>query len=166
MTEGVIRLMEPATATDGDLDAFARLVREGFPKAQDLEARVGRAKWIAMSYSGHQKPVAVGALKQPDEDVRVAKFAAAGAPTLALDVRLDLGWIFVEPAVRRRGIARDICRGLLDCVPTDAVFATTRIDNVAMRRILELLGFTETGTAFAWRHETLTLLLREPRDRA
>lgn len=73
---------------------------------------------------------------------------------------LELGWVWIAPAWRRKGMAEDLCRQLLRRVPDSAIFSTTRPDNTPMARILGTLGFARVGDPYPRRGEQLALFLR------
>lgn len=150
----------PIDCTDRERREFARLVRQGFPRARNLEARIRDAKWLAFHYAGSGGLTAVAALKAPGERFREDLFRRADAPADAADYELELGWVFVAPAHRGNRIADRLCRLLLANVPTAGVFATTRPGNAAMLRILHALGFARVGRPYPRRDEELVLLVR------
>lgn len=154
------RLAEPGACTDQERTAFARLVREGFGSdAATLPGRIRAARWLAFRYAG-ETPVGIAALKAPPASYRDGVFRNAGAGVDGAAYVLELGWVWVAPGARRKGIAADLCRHLLARVPATAVFATTRPDNTPMIRILEALDFGRVGHPYARRDERLSLFLR------
>ncbi len=154
----------PAACSKQDLSEFTELVRQGFPEAVDLDARVLEADLLGLYRIADGRLVAVAALKRPHKQHRRAVFAGAGITGHAVHYELDLGWIFVDAAYRRSGIASRLCRCLLERVPDAGVFATTRPDNVAMIAILHALGLRHAGAPLMHprRRERLLLFVRPP----
>ena len=150
----------PNACTDSQRGDFAHLVRQGFPGAQNLEARIRAAKLLAFYYPVRDTLRAVAAIKAPDERSRHDLFKLAAAPVDGSDYQLELGWVFVAPAYRGRQIAEDLCRQLLVRVPASPLFATTRAGNEPMMRILEALGFARVGRPFPRRDNDFLLYLR------
>lgn len=150
----------PDACTDKERGAFAQLVRQGFPGAQNLDARMRAAKRLAFYYSTGGTLGAVAAIKAPDERHRRDLFKLAAAPVDGADYQLELGWVFVAPAYRGRRIAERLCRQLLVDVPASHIFATTRVDNDRMMRILDALGFTRVGRPYPRRGSHFVLYLR------
>lgn len=161
---GSSHLAPPAACSKQDLSEFTQLVRQGFPGAVDLDARILEADLLGLYRIADGRLVAVAALKRPHEQHRRAVFAAAGISGHAAHSELDLGWIFVDAAYRRCGIATHLCRCLLERVPDAGVFATTRPDNVAMIAILRALGLRQSGAPLMHprRRERLLLFVRPP----
>jgi len=151
---------EPTACSDAERRRFARVVRQGFPGARDLSARIRAAKWLAFYYSGGDALKGIAALKRPDERYRRDLSQWADAPPDFADYQLELGWVFVAPTYRGRGIAKHLCRQLLALAPASRVFATTRVNNDLMIRILDALGFARVGRPFPRRGDHLVLYLR------
>lgn len=150
----------PIDCTDRERREFARLVRQGFPGARNLETRIRNAKWLAFQDTGGDRFAAVSALKAPGKRYRDDLFHRAGAPVSSVDYDVELGWVFVAPAHRGKRVAEKLCRLLLARVPASPVFATTRPSNAAMLRILHSLGFARVGRPYPRRNEELVLLVR------
>ena len=87
----------------------------------------------------------------------------AGAPASFADFELELGWVYVIPAYRKKQIATRLCEQLLSSATDVSVFATTRSDNAAMSRILRASAFFEVGKPYMHRGEQLGLYLRSIR---
>jgi len=153
-------LKQPTICTQGERREFARLVREGFPAAANLDGRIRDARWLAFYYAPDDTLAAVAALKAPAARYREDVFRKADARVSSAEYQLELGWVFVAPAHRGEDIGLGLCEQLLRCAPGASVFATTRTDNVHMWRILRALGFTRVGRPYPRRDEELVLFLR------
>lgn len=160
---GTTRLTEPSACAESERREFARLVRQGFPGAEDLERRIRQARWLAFHHAADATLAAVAALKAPTARYREDVFRRAGALGDSTRCEAELGWVFVSPAYRGSGVAEALCRALLAHLPESGVFATTRPDNGPMIRILLALHFARVGEPYAWRGERLVLFLRPPR---
>ena len=150
----------PIACTDEELREFARLVRQAFPAAANLETRISAAWWLGFHYAPDVTLVAVAALKAPDERRRTLVFDKACTTATIADYRVELGWVFVDPAHRGERIAERLSHALLEHAPEPRVFATTRRNNAPMICTLEALGFTRSGKPFPWRSEEFLLFLR------
>jgi GNAT superfamily N-acetyltransferase len=125
-----------------------------------LHGRIRDAERLAFYYAAGDTLSAIAALKAPNERSRRDVFKNADVAVSPDDYKRELGWVFVVPAHRGNRIATGLCQELLACVPTSGVFATTRIDNVLMIRILRALGFERAGKPYPRRNEELVLFLR------
>ncbi len=155
-----VHLKNPNACTNEERGEFARLIRQGFPAAQNLEARIRAARWLAFYYAADGELGAIAALKAPGEEERGEVFRGAEASAGAAEYEFDLGWVFVAPAYRRSGVASSLCRSLLTRVPAVPVFARTRTDNVPMQKVLRAHGFVRHGQPHLRRDEELVLFLR------
>jgi ribosomal protein S18 acetylase RimI-like enzyme len=159
---GITQLKEPTACTAGQRRDFARLVRQGFEGSDDgLAHRIEEAHLLGFYYTTGEGLAAVAALKSPGERYRSDVFEKAGVAASPGDYRLELGWVYVVPAHRGKQVAEKLCRQLLACVPASCVFATTRISNAVMIRILLSLGFERVGKPYLRRNEKLIVFLRE-----
>jgi ribosomal protein S18 acetylase RimI-like enzyme len=162
---GITHFKEPTACAEVERREFARLVREGFEGSDaGLEGRIGAAKWLAFHYATDGTLAAIAGLKAPGERYRGSLFEKAGASVSAAEYELELGWAYVVPDHRGKGIGERICRQLLVREPAARVFATTRPDNAPMIRILVALGFVRVGKPFPRRNEELALFLRSRPD--
>lgn len=155
-------IQEPGACSDAGLREFERLVREGFDGSDEtLPDRIRAARRLAFHRSAEGALSAIAGLKAPGGEYRRAVFEKAGAAGDADDYRLELGWVYVAPEQRGRGLGEDLCRRLLAQARGCGVFATTRPDNAPMIRILLRLGFTRAGEPYprADRDEQLVLFL-------
>lgn len=161
MLSGSTILRQPNNSTEEQRHDFARLVRQGFGTAgAGLDSRIGAARCLAFHYALLDGLVAIAALKSPDDKYRRDVFKWASSPESYTDYAVELGWVYVEPTYRESRIATRLCEHLLSITTIDAVFATTRIDNAVMSRVLLTCGFDKVGTPFLYREEQLGLYLR------
>lgn len=158
---GGLVVREPNGTTADQRAAFAELVLRGFRTAgAGLSARISAARYLAFNCAPGGELTAIAALKAPEDQYRHDVFEMAGATASSADYKLELGWVYVKPAHRRKQVATMLCERLLSRVERDFVFATTGTDNAAMSRILHLCGFAETGNPYTYRGEQLRLFLR------
>jgi len=156
-----IEISRPGDAAAAKREEFARLVRDGFSTAgANLDARIRVAECLAFHYARSGDLGAIAALKVPDIRYRHDVFKMADALVSSADYRLELGWVYVVPAYRRKRTATMLCEKLVSYAAGDAVFATTRSDNTAMARILRTCDFAPVGQPYMHRGEQLRLYLR------
>jgi len=156
-----MHLKQPAACTEPERRAFERLVRQGFGGSDEtLPDRILAASCLAFHYAPDDALVGIAGLKQPGQAYRREVFEKADVPLDGADFELELGWVYVVPEHRGKGIARELCRLLLERERGSRAFATTRPDNAAMMRILLALGFARAGRPYARRDEVLALFVR------
>jgi hypothetical protein len=88
-------------------------------------------------------------LKNPSKDYRDGVFEKAGVPDAAKPYELELGWVFVLPEQQGKKYSLVLSAAALSQASRTPTFATTRLDNVAMQKTLEHLGFRRLGDS--WR---------------
>lgn len=155
------RVKTPAACTEEERQAFARLVRQGFDGSDDtLDDRIRGANRLAFHYTAGGTLAAIAGLKAPGEQYRNDVFTKADAGLCATEYPLELGWIFVRPDHRGKGLGQQLCEQLLERPSSGGVFATTRTDNAPMMRILDALHFKRIGKPYPRRDEQLVLFVR------
>jgi ribosomal protein S18 acetylase RimI-like enzyme len=157
-----VEVRRPAECGERALAGFVQLAGRGGPVVPvGLAGRVQSAHWLAFHYEGGRL-AAIAALKAPRTAYRDRVFRQAGVSDLAPRFSAELGWVCTGEAFRRRGIARAVVSRLLEGEPAADVFATARVNNLPMARLLEQFGFVPTGTSFVGRHgkEPIRLWLR------
>jgi ribosomal protein S18 acetylase RimI-like enzyme len=154
-------LKRPSEFSTAEFVDFETLVRRGFDGSDGgLPARLRRANLLAYQAGTEGEWVGIAALKRPHPAYVREVARGTGFDLTRTQGELELGWVFVIPSHRRRGVARQLCTRLLGRVEGRAVFATTRSDNGAMKEMLEALGFLRVGRPFSRRREALVLFVR------
>lgn len=139
---------KPALCSKAELDEFCKFVRQGDEvETQGLEARVKRAKALVFLRVDGEL-VGVAALKEPLRTYRDGVFRKALVPDSSKGFRFELGWVFVPPAHRRKGYSRVLSAAAINQCERTPTFATTRLDNVPMQRVLEQIGFRRVGDSW------------------
>ena len=165
--EGRTRLERPRDCSRETLREFERLVRAGFHGSDEsLPRRIRQARRLALHSAADGTPVAIAGLKSPSLAYRQRVFADARTPIDPKPYATEIGWVYVVPDRRGRGLGLRLCRSLLAERPDGRVFATTRPDNEPMIGILRALGLVLTGSPYRrrdpGREEELSLFLRPP----
>ena len=139
---------KPALCSKEELDEFCRLVRQGGEVGADgLKDRVQRARALVfLRLDGELAGVA--GLKEPSPVYRDGVFRKALVPATSKVFRLELGWVFVPPAHRRKGYSLVLSGAAISQSDRAPTFATTRLDNVAMQRTLEHVGLRRLGESW------------------
>ncbi len=139
----------PRECTDREIAEFEKLVLDGGEvEPQNLRARVKRAETLAFVYSSSE-PAGVGALKRPNANYRKSVFERSHVDHSPTGFPLELGWVYVTPAHRRKGISAMLVQLLLGAVGNRNVFATSRTTNSSMQSTLERFGFVCSGHPYA-----------------
>lgn len=92
----------------------------------------------------------VAGLKNPNVGYRNQTFEKAGVPEMAEEFAHELGWVYIKPQARRRGISRALVKKLLEQAQ-GAVYAASADVNEGMHRVLGFFDFVPVGTAYASR---------------
>jgi len=104
------------------------------------------------------KTVGVIVLKNPLNSYRTKVFTAAGVPELAAKYDQELGYTYVDPAYRDRGVGIFLCRKMSQTI-TAPIFATTRETNTIINKILQIGRFQKTGHSYQSERGAGNLLL-------
>jgi len=147
----------PAEVTAAERAAFMQQVREGGEVDPDtLRALVDRAVALAMA-SNDGAMVGVGAIKRPNPTHRSHVFKAAKVDLLS--EAFELGWLFVHPDMRGRGLSCGLVAALVPCIGAARVYATSRVDNAPMHATLNRFGFKSVGVPYPSRQNDTTIQL-------
>lgn len=155
-----IMIAPPLELSPALLDQVEGLIRRGGEVATGgLAARIRSAE--AVGYAAREgEMVAVGALKRPQSGYRSKAFKSAEVPLEGWSDALELGWLFVQPHFRDRGLGSRIARELVE-YSSGPLYATVRSANVRMIHILEQMGFRRGGNCYQGEQsgESVALLL-------
>lgn len=131
-----------------DIASFKELVRIGGEvNDQTLSSLVSGSLLLAFARR-NETLVAIGAVKRPNDSYRTKIFLKAGVLERMADFEHELGWIYVDPAARGNGLSRKIVDVLLTAPTSGHLYATSRVNNLAMHTTLKHFGFTEAGAPY------------------
>lgn len=140
----------PTQCTQHEIMVFAALVVSGGQATMapaGLRDRIMDARNLCFVKEANGDTIAVGALKNSRLSYRVSVFNKAGY-TGAYQFGLELGWFVVSPAHRGKGLLVTMVETLMRQAGGDRLFATTRIDNAPMMRVLLVKGFSKVGNDY------------------
>lgn len=138
----------PTAFSDAQIAAFVELViSEGEVNPYYLRERVENARTLVMLYD---EGVLVGtaAIKNPEPDYRVGVFDKAASDLSASTYSVELGYVVVAKSHRGQKLSWKLADAALPFVGTEQVFATTRMDNEAMHRVLPAREFIASGKPY------------------
>ena len=151
MKEGieVIEVKKPSECSATELQNFAALVLAGGEVTEvGLEARIKKAEvLIFLAQDNCLKGIA--AVKNPGQYYKNRVFSKAQASIEANELQSELGWVFVLPSSRRAGFSHKLVKAALAATSGRAIFATSRLDNAPMHKVLKAHGFSSQGKAYA-----------------
>lgn len=141
-----IRAARPADFSDREIEDFIAFVREGGEvNPATLPALVDRATLLVTRHEDGNL-IGTAAIKRPHDNHRRGEFAKAGVAASSDAFPGELGWIVVQPAHRRKGIARSLVDAAIRAVSELGIYSTTKSDQ--MRRMLPEFGFVELGQPY------------------
>lgn len=144
----VVTAKPPNACGIEDLNAFQQFVLAGGEvNADTLPGLVTRALSLAFVRIGEQL-VAVGAIKRPNAGYRAGIFDKAGVKQDPTQFEFELGWIYVDPSVRGKGIASAVVEVLVHTLHGARAYATSRVNNEPMHTSLMRYGFTPIGSPY------------------
>ena len=143
-----IEVKKPLDCAEGEVRDFAKLVEEGGEVAHGVERRLKTA--ISLGLVRYEKElIGTAAVKSPIPRYRDSVFRKAKAAVEPGDFALELGWIFLARDHRSKGQMRPLIETLLKANQGFGIFATTRVSNEKMQRILTHQGFVRHGDHYA-----------------
>ena len=153
---------EPENLPDRMKADFVKLVERGGEVSEGLMGRVEKAVALGFLYSG-KRLVGTAAIKRPSKSYRKKVFEKAATDKQRTEYSFELGWIYVSEDQRGAGHTMSLIDATLEAAGDEAIFATTRTNNDAMKHILKKKKFFRTGKSYASEQnpdENLYLFLR------
>ena len=137
-----------ASCSRQELDDFQRLVELGEEvMASGLRRRISGAFLLAFAYIG-DSVIGVGGLKNPHQSYKKKIFDKSGLKQRCDKFDKELGWVFVIEEHRGKGLSIRLVKAILRDARGCNIFATSRIDNVAMHKALVRNRFIQSGKPF------------------
>ena len=157
-----IRAASPADLSPDDCTSFRDLVVAGGEVANNaLTNNITNAKALFFLEQA-EETLGISALKRPQATYRQRIGESTGINLSAEAFPYELGYIFVRPDARNRKHSHRLVAVALDHVDDTAVFATVRVDNLAMLAALARAGFSPAGQPYAGREGRKIQLLIRP----
>jgi len=137
----------PSKCTSDELDKFQKLVVEGGEvTSYRLRQRIEQA--AALVFIGESECVAVGAIKNPNQSYKQGVFSKAGIANQSNNYIYELGWLYVAPAARGKGIGHSLMQAVASYIGSVGCYATTREDNNAMHNLFSQYNFSRIGAPY------------------
>jgi GNAT superfamily N-acetyltransferase len=141
-------ILSPSGCSVQTLADFEKLIIEGGAvEPEGLTQRIRNASRLLFLREPDGQLVGVGALKHPRSSYRNMVFAKAQATVPSDRYRVELGWVVVAKSHQGRGLSARIIGQLLALAKNENVFATTRVDERAMR-FASANGFEPNGNSY------------------
>ncbi len=138
----------PDECSSEEIDKFCELVQRGEEvDPLGLTDRAKKAVALVFLVSSNEL-VGVAALKKPNIGYKTGLFQKAAATVPVEEFALELGWVYVVPAHRGKGLSQNLVEAVLNRAERQNVFATSRTDNEAMHRTLVKFGFAKEGNPY------------------
>jgi len=139
----------PGALSESEIQDIIALIRAGGEVANTiLEQNVKNAESLLTAHQGDCL-VAVGALKKPASTYREGIANKSGVTLDLNSFQFELGYIFVLPSARGRGLATKLTQLAMKERDHVGIFATTRVSNDWMGHILRAAGFEARGQPYA-----------------
>jgi RimJ/RimL family protein N-acetyltransferase len=144
-------IKEPSECSEKEIEDFFLLVKKGGEVGlHGLVERIERAKYLAFHYEQDELVGIVG-LKRPSENYKNKVFRNAGVPKEGKKYSLEIGWAYTDRSYRSKGICTILVQKILEKFESESFYATVRIDNVAMHKVLKKTGFKGIGKLYQGR---------------
>lgn len=153
---------QPSECTSAELDVFQKLVEKGGEVTpRGLRKRIEQA--AALVFVGESECVAVGAIKKPYQDYKQGVFSKAGVSSQGNNYIYELGWLYVTPAARGKGVGNSLMQAVVSYIDNSGCYATTRENNDAMHHLFSQYNFIRLGQAYpSAKGYSLVLYARKP----
>lgn len=137
---------EPNSLTQQQQHYFQKLLKLQDQVEDPSMDKINSCPFLCLAYD-NELPIGIGAIKE----VYKTPFDKADVSKLKNNYDLELGYLFVldKKKYRGKGIAKLICKELLNKAGHRNIFATTEeSDENAMKWILQKFGFIKTGQTY------------------
>lgn len=158
----VIEAKKPCECSVAELEDFAALVLSGGEvMAAEIDERIQNAETLLfLKMKGCLKGIA--AVKNPAENYKSGVFKNAQATVNPNHFQYELGWVYILPSARGAGLSRELVEAAVSTIKGQAIFATSRADNVPMHKALVRCGFSSHGQSYpsTRRNQKIMLFVR------
>lgn len=152
----------PGEFSPEEVDEFQQSILEGGEvDPRGIRDRLMSARTLVLLREA-EKLVAIAALKSPLPAYRAHVSESAGVKIAVAHYPFEFGWVYVYPFARGRKYSQVVSGEALSKSNGRGVFATSKVDNIAMHATLRRLGFVPAGARYRSRRsdQELQLFLR------
>ena len=154
-----LKKKRPEACSSQEITEFVNLILEGNQVQEGgLRDLVMDAQWLGFARLDGNL-VSVAAVKTPRSSYRDRVFRHARSLADSTEFNVEFGWAYTQPRYEGKGFGSGLATLLLEGV-SESVFATTGVENVAMRHILEARDFSMSGDPYQGRAESKVLYIR------
>lgn len=142
-----IEVKPPTHCDSSELSVFQNLIIEGGEvTSHGLSQRINCAEKLV--FINEVKCVAIGAIKNPNEQYKSSIFAKAGVEEKSENYTYELGWLYVIPAARGQGLGRYLMEAITSALGGSTCYATTRENNHSMHHLFSQYKFERLGSPY------------------
>lgn len=147
-----IQVKKPTDFTHEELGEFATLVTKAGEVAGGVKKRLASAALLGVILYD-DKIVGTAALKKPIRTYCNRIFKSACSTESPEIFTRELGWVYIEPEHRSKGHIKPLLEKLMDGSNNKNIFATTKITNEKVQRILLNNRFVQNGVPYPSKQE-------------
>jgi RimJ/RimL family protein N-acetyltransferase len=142
-----IQIKSPGDRTPQELRIFEQLVCAGGEVTTNgLGGLILSAEKLL--FASKEKVIGTCGIKRPNLHYKNNVFQKAGSSDSDNVYVVELGWVYVSPRFRKKGIGRFLIQSAMAAVKGKNCFATTRAGNAAMHALLKRAGFVKRGNDY------------------
>lgn len=143
-----IKMESPYKLSYDELKEFTNIVLKGGEVTQaGLFDRVKRAEKLIFAYDENEKLIGVSAIKKPLDSYKYKVFSKSNNLDIMDKYDFELGWVFVNGTNRGSHVGSNMVEYIINNFH-GKIFATTRLTNTPMQKILNKYGFEIVGDSY------------------
>jgi GNAT superfamily N-acetyltransferase len=140
-------IKSPHECSESELTTLEKLIIDGGEvMTNGLRNRIKLAERLIFLLEG--ECVAVGAIKNPSDQYKADVFKKSGVPSSQSKYKYELGWLYVIPSARKKGLGHLLIESALKFVGSSGCFATTRANNDSIHHLFSQYSFSKLGIEY------------------
>lgn len=143
-----INIKKYSELTEIEIQQILTLIKKGGEVDNEkLPTRFAKSKQIAF-FDNEKEIIAVAAIKKPKQSY-IQKISKKSNLILELEnYNLEIGYVMVDENFRGQQLASKLCDKLIDLNKDEFIYATTKVQNCSMKKILLKNNFNRIGTQY------------------